>query len=247
MYLRVPRDNFNVTRSEPKSNSSNCESRFSQRSKVRIIICDISTTAMSAALESHGVDADIMISMATLRYRPAPTPLHQPPWVWRYRQIHQEWVAVKTVALILKENRDLLLCLDYKEGANVTKDLFPTIKDWRLSGYVRRSKGIVYSGLQEWLLAGGSTPPRIKSMFAVGQGLWQFRCLNFGLWSARGTVERLMEAVLRGLKSHTKCIWSTRWWSAQISGKSSTTGGKYPNGSKRATLHLTEKKVTVTE
>jgi hypothetical protein len=44
-----------------------------------------------------------------------------------------------------------------------------------------------------------------KTAFSMGQGLWQFTVMAFGLWNAPATFERLMENILRSLMSHVSC------------------------------------------
>ncbi len=46
---------------------------------------------------------------------------------------------------------------------------------------------------------------RPKTAFTIGQGLWQFRVMPFGLWNAPATFERLMEHVLKDIP-RTSCV-----------------------------------------
>jgi hypothetical protein len=54
-------------------------------------------------------------------------------------------------------------------------------------------------------------PDKEKTMFPMGQGLWHFTVMLFGLSNAPAMFERLMEAVLRGLtyESWLVCNWMT--------------------------------------
>jgi hypothetical protein len=44
-----------------------------------------------------------------------------------------------------------------------------------------------------------------KAAFSMGQGLWQFIVMPFGLYNAPATLESLMETVLRGL-TYDSCL-----------------------------------------
>ncbi|WP_435331366.1 reverse transcriptase family protein, partial [Klebsiella pneumoniae] len=46
-----------------------------------------------------------------------------------------------------------------------------------------------------------------KTAFSFGQGLWQFNVMPFGLCSAPGCFERLMERVLDGLQWKTALVY----------------------------------------
>jgi hypothetical protein len=51
-----------------------------------------------------------------------------------------------------------------------------------------------------------------KILLSMGQVLWQFTVMPFGLCDAPATFERLMETALRGLMTHVLCTWMT--WSS---------------------------------
>ena len=48
---------------------------------------------------------------------------------------------------------------------------------------------------------------REKTAFSIGNGLWQFKMMPFGLCNVPATFERLMEQVLRGLNLKTCLVY----------------------------------------
>lgn len=58
-----------------------------------------------------------------------------------------------------------------------------------------------------WISMENHTADRDKTVFSAGNKLYQFKVLPFGLCSAPVTYEKLVEFVLKGLKSKTCLVY----------------------------------------
>jgi hypothetical protein len=74
-----------------------------------------------------------------------------------------------------------------------------------------------------------------STAFLMGQGLWQFMVMPFGLCCTPVMFEKLMETILRGLTSHGLCTWMTWLCLATCSENNCTTYRKYSSDSERPT------------
>jgi hypothetical protein len=109
---------------------------------------------------------------------------------------HSPWVS--PAVLVKKKDGTLRFCIDYRKLNSITKkDSFPMprIDDLfdRLPGNSWLSTLDLKSGY--WQVKVRSQDKE-KTAFSVGNGLWQFTVMPFGLCNAPATFERLMEKVL---------------------------------------------------
>lgn len=111
------------------------------------------------------------------------------------------WVS--PAVLVKKKDGTIRFCVDYRKLNTVTiKDSYPLpriddILD-QLSGNSWFSTLDLKSGYWQIKIA---QKDKAKTAFSVGNGLWQFNVMPFGLCNAPATFERLMEQVLQKLLS----------------------------------------------
>ncbi|KAJ8349818.1 hypothetical protein SKAU_G00249480 [Synaphobranchus kaupii] len=115
------------------------------------------------------------------------------------------WAA--PAVLVQKKSREWRFCVDYRRlNSATTKDSYPLPRIdealYHISGSSWFSSLDLRSGYWQVRLAPEAKP---KTAFTIGQGLWQFRVLPFGLCNAPATFERLMERVLAAVP-HIRCV-----------------------------------------
>lgn len=112
---------------------------------------------------------------------------------------HSPWVS--PAVLVRKKDGTIRFCVDYRKLNSVTvKDCFPLpriddILD-QLSGNSWFTTLDLKSGYWQIKIR---EEDKEKTAFSIGNGLWQFTVMPFGLCNAPATFERMMEEVLQGI------------------------------------------------
>ncbi len=115
------------------------------------------------------------------------------------------WAA--PMVMVWKKTGGWRPCVDFRRLNAVTrKDSYPLPRIDDALDYVAGSCWFssldLRSGYWQVELAAEARP---KTAFTIGQGLWQFRVMPFGLCNAPATFERLMEHVLKDIP-RTRCV-----------------------------------------
>jgi len=111
------------------------------------------------------------------------------------------WIS--PAVLVKKKDGTIRFCVDYRKlNSKTVKDSFPLpriddILD-QLSGNTWFSTLDLKSGYWQIKI---DPKDKEKTAFSIGNGLWQFTVMPFGLCNAPATFQRLMEKVLHGLLS----------------------------------------------
>jgi hypothetical protein len=112
--------------------------------------------------------------------------------------------------LVQKKNRDLCFSIDYSKLNDVTReDCFPLPQINHTLDMLARAEWFSTLDLKScYWQVNLHLDNEEKVLFSMGQGLWQFTVMPFGLCNAPATFERLMESIIRGLTSHVSCTWT---------------------------------------
>ena len=160
--------------------------------------------AGNCSLETHSID---VMNSSPIKQPPRRVPLKMREEVDKIlsemkqqgviEESHSPWIS--PAVLVRKKDGSIRFCVDFRKLNAVTKkDSYPIprIEDLhdRLSGNSWFCTLDLKSGYWQVKLR---SQDKEKTAFSVGNGLWQFTVMPFGLCNAPATFERLMEKVLR--------------------------------------------------
>ena len=118
------------------------------------------------------------------------------------------WMA--PAVFVAKKSGELRICIDYRQlNKQTVRDAYPLplpdeVQDW-LTGSTVFTTLDLHNGYWQLPLA---PEDQVKTAFCPGpgMGLYQFHCMPFGLTSALGSFQHLMDSILRGLPFATTYI-----------------------------------------
>lgn len=115
------------------------------------------------------------------------------------------WTA--PAVLVKKKDQTWRFCVDYRRLNDVTrKDSYPLPRIDDALDDIAGSKWFSSLDLRSGYWQVHLTPEaRPKTAFSIGQGLWQFRVMPFGLCNGAASFERLMERVLEKVP-RSRCV-----------------------------------------
>ena len=125
-----------------------------------------------------------------------------------------DWGA--PIVVVLKSNSSLRICGDYKMAVNpalminqyplpLSEDIFSTLEG-----------GVLFTKMdlsQAYLQLELDPPSKELSTINTPFGLYRHNRLPFGIASASGKFQRVMDDLFRDLP-WVKCYWTTFWWRA---------------------------------
>lgn len=117
------------------------------------------------------------------------------------------WIS--PAVMVKKKDGSIRFCVDYRKLNAVTiKDSYPLPRIDNILDNLAGNSWFCTLDLKSGYWQVRLDPKdREKTAFSVGNGLWQFRVMPFGLCNAPATFERLMEKVLKGIISKSCFVY----------------------------------------
>ena len=191
-------------------NASAVELAFLSASNWKVCWLIMQTSSLPIMRNAHGrILCSTLLTMVMLHLSACALAVYHCPYSWRGRESERDgrcrrypafWQPVGSTCCPRcgKKNGEWRFCVDYRHLNAVThKDFYtvPCIDEAR--DHIVWSSWFSSMGLRSgYWQVGMAQSTKTKTAFTIGQGLWQFRVMLFGLCNPPATFEWLMERVL---------------------------------------------------